>query len=828
MSLRQFPALLLTSAVIFAGGCGGTTPAGNSSTGKAGADGAAGQGGVSGSADGGGAGTAGTGTAGMGAAGAGTSGIGAAGGGGSTDGGSDVPPVTVPVFSASASMLSFGSNGFVPCSMTPMAAAAQKVTLSNLGSQPYTWTANVGKNPSPFTVSPSSGTVAAQGTTGDSVVVTVTPAAIPFPADTRDNAYGDVLTITTNIPGDGLHAFPLKQTAQGAVVSLMPASMLAFGNVPIGTTGTVDLQVANAGNASAAVTLTASKTSGPADAMYSFAGSPSKSIPGLAGGTTKPATVGLAPGSAPADADVSAGKIVATVDNATVLCAPLPSSVTMSGTGTTAMVVTAPQSVVTFTGGATVQGGASLPTPGTGFTYCGTTAAAQKITFSNPGTNDYTITAATLGQGAGSPYMATIGGTGVVKANGGTNTVTIVSAAVPATYNFRTPAVNFTDTITITTDAQNDAPHMFNIVQSPYGAVLQSFFPIPHTGVSSFTFNNVAAGGQGHIPMAVTNNGNAPANVSITNINNGGSAAGTFTFDSATVAPFSSTEPPFNAMFNPAPGTANTPLSGTADFTVTATPLCAPLPVMSFTMMGTPTTAPAIKVTPSSIDFPMITCGATLPAAAPTAMVTITNTTGASISWTASIPANANATTFGLSAASGMVAAGQSGGFVVSPAPIPPAADVSTSGAYYNNTLMLLVAGTSYPIPVTESALGAMLQWESPTITSAHPKPPASSTSTPFKLQNFGNEAISVDLTLSNSTNAVLNLNNVPPPQTLTMNGTVPKVGSGGIANGLAGAIINTSTPIGTGSASLGVALSSTPGGVLCTPLPSALGITAK
>jgi hypothetical protein len=153
---------------------------------------------------------------------------------------------------------------------------------------------------------------------------------------------------------------------------------------------------------------------------------------------------------------------------------------------------------------------------------------------------------------------------------------------------------------------------------------------------------------------------------------------------------------------------------------------------------------------------------------------------------------------------------------------------VSTSGAYYNATLALVVAGTNYSIPVTESALGAMLQWESPAVTSTHPKPPAKSTSTPFKLQNFGNQAISVDLTLSNSTSAVLNLNNLPPPQTLTMSGTVPKVGSGGIANGLAGAIINTSTPIGTGSASLGVALSTAPGGVLCTPLPAALGITAN
>ena len=65
------------------------------------------------------------------------------------------------------------------------------------------------------------------------------------------------------------------------------------------------------------------------------------------------------------------------------------------------MVVTNPQSVVTFTGGATVQGGTSLPVPGAGFTYCGTQAGAQTITFSNPGTNDYTITSAVLGQGAG-------------------------------------------------------------------------------------------------------------------------------------------------------------------------------------------------------------------------------------------------------------------------------------------------------------------------------------------------------------------------------------------------------------------------------------------
>jgi hypothetical protein len=88
--------------------------------------------------------------------------------------------------------------------------------------------------------------------------------------------------------------------------------------------------------------------------------------------------------------------------------------------------------------------------------------------------------------------------------------------------------------------------------------------------------------------------------------------------------------------------------------------------------------------------------------------------------------------------------AGQNGTFVVSPAPIPVAADVSTNGEYYNTTLTLVVNGTSYPIPLTESAFGAVLQWESPTVTSPHPKATAASTSTAFKLQNFGNQAIAV------------------------------------------------------------------------------------
>jgi hypothetical protein len=172
--------------------------------------------------------------------------------------------------------------------------------------------------------------------------------------------------------------------------------------------------------------------------------------------------------------------------------------------------------------------------------------------------------------------------------------------------------------------------------------------------------------------------------------------------------------------------------------------------------------------------------------------------------------------------------AGQNGTFVVSPAPIPVAADVSTNGEYYNTTLTLVVNGTSYPIPLTESAFGAVLQWESPTVTSPHPKATAASTSTAFKLQNFGNQAIAVTLTLANTSAAQLNLNNVPPPTTTSVTGTVPRVGSGGVANGFAGTIVNTSLPAQTGSAALGVALSETPGGALCVPLPSALSITAN
>lgn len=167
----------------------------------------------------------------------------------------DVPPALAlsgeglysPV-TAGPSPLDFGA---VDCGTT---APSQSVTLHNdngfnvLFSTAFT---SADGGATRFTVSPSSGTLAGNG----SVTLTVTPAAMSAPRVLAANAYGDTLTITTGAPGDSPHVIDLRQSARGA---LLTASLQnpAFGLQANGSKTDRTVTFDNAGNAPAAVTMT--------------------------------------------------------------------------------------------------------------------------------------------------------------------------------------------------------------------------------------------------------------------------------------------------------------------------------------------------------------------------------------------------------------------------------------------------------------------------------------------------------------------------------------------------------------------------------------------
>ncbi len=726
--------------------------------------------------------------------------------------------------------LNFGSNGLVTCNATPAPAAALGLTLSNVGGQPFSWSATLGRSPSPFSVAPAFGVLGA----GASATITVTPGALPFPADTTANAYGDVLNITTTIAADIVHAIKLNQTAQGALLAFQPATPYDFGNVQVGSSASTSVQIANLGNASINVTLNAGKLSGPADATFSVNTGASSQLGGVAAGTSQTVAIGFTPGGLPVDATAASGTLAMSVASGAALCASLPQALSLTGIGTVASVATNPSSQITFTGPGMTQNGTVFGPPAQGFTYCGTTAGARTIVFGNSGTAGYTIAGAALGLGASSPYVVSIGnngdGVGVVNP-GKTVSLTITSAPVPSNWSFQAPVTTFTDSLTVTTNAVGDSPHVFSITQSPYGAVLQNFAPPPAASTTAFNFANTAGGGQASIPMGIANAGNAPAIVTFVVTSDGNAPAGTWSFDTTTVPAFSflpDGTTAFSAYFDPPVVAANTPYSGgAATFTVNNTPLCTTtLPVAKATMKGTATTDQPITVTPTAITFKAISCGAKAPAGV-SSTVTIKNSTGAPASWTASLPANGNTTSFVLSASSGTVAAGSTVSFTVSPAPIPTAATVVApgSGAQYSNTLTVTVGlGNTFSIPVTETASGLFIRLPV-SLASADPKARQTFTSQRFLMQNWGDIGENITLTLANFSPAHLALNTLPQsPGTSTITSYINKTGSAGIA-GVTDFVINTSVGGQTGSAS--AAATAPASTAVCWPMPTML-ITAQ
>ncbi len=139
---------------------------------------------------------------------------------------------------------------------------------------------------------------------------------------TQTNAFGDAVTVTTNVLNPP-HTVPLNQTAQGAILTYSPAA-LDFGNVPINTTGMSTFQIVNTGNATANVVLSVDNAVfGVPTGVTVVAGNAGLiQCQLLAGPHDRPG----------ARRFVDAGA-------ADVYCAPLPSPLSLVGTGTNGSVV---------------------------------------------------------------------------------------------------------------------------------------------------------------------------------------------------------------------------------------------------------------------------------------------------------------------------------------------------------------------------------------------------------------------------------------------------------------------------------------------------------
>ena len=590
-----------------------------------------------------------------------------------------------------------GQNGGVALSATALAfgpvncgttAAPQMLTLMNSGNAALTYSAALGAGTSsPFTINNSFGSLSA----GGSVTITVTPSAIPGTASVQDNGFGDVLNITTNVVGDNTHVVPLTQTASGAILAFMPAS-LDFGSVPVTTTSTGAFQLVNTGNAAANASLASSNP------LFTVPAGPTA----VAGGGAQMLSASFSPGN---DTNAQTGTATVTVAAGDVLCAPLPPPLALAGTGTNGSVAYSPASLAF------------------GNTPCGQSATAQDITFTNSGNQAYTVTP-TLGMGITSPYTVTMNpASGVVAASGGTLTVTVTPTAIPAVS--AVPG-NYNDILSIATTVSGDAPHQIQLTQNAYGVILG-------LSTTALAFPDTTINQRRAFSLALTNSGNAPAPVSF-NVN----GSPVFTFDAAFMALPGTSTP--NAYFLP---TSTTTYSATANMVLaTGTPICQPLPG-TLNLSGTGIAGSTVTVTPDPLNFGRVNCGST---AAPQT-VTVQNLGGTTLNWTAAL-ANANGANFTLMPASGSIPANMSGTFRVVPNAIPVGGSTTTAPNGFGDTLTVMTdrSGDSpHVISIVESAQGAILSFNPGSVTVGR----TGTTAANFRVDNTGNVTAPVTLTLA-------------------------------------------------------------------------------
>lgn len=551
----------------------------------------------------------------------------------------------------------FGTNGRVNCGTQ---AGMRTLVLTNTGNQAFSWTATLTKGvSSPFTFSPMSGTVPANNGT---VTINISTTAIPAEAPTADDAFGDVLTIVTDVANDVNHPVNLHQTANGAVLSWAPNSV-EFGQVPVNTTTSAPIALVNAGNTSPMVTLTSDNAK--------FTIDPPSPLAASAGANTS-LTGTYAPGAAviPETATLSLA-----IDPNEPLCAPLPAPLPMSGQGTSGSVSFSPVAV------------------DFGGVNCGTTAAPRTITFRNDGNQAYTISPV-LGRDAGSHFVVSMQpSTGVVDPDGGTVVISVAPNAIPQT-SAVTPDL-YGDTLTVSTDVSGDSPRDIPLRLTARGSI----FAI---STSSINFGSVAVGATASSQFTVSNNGNAagglvftPGQPSIFGLpSNAQVNANTSSGQTGTLTPMGAMGYSDTATIAPASGTV----------------LCQPLPFTTMTLAGSGTAGNVLALSTSSLTFGaggLVPCGSTATALS----VGVTNNSSQTLTLALSL-AQGNASPYTVSGPT-TVAAGATAMVTVTPKMIP--ATSSTAPDAFADTLSITGSGgpvnETHTVALHETAQGAILSF---------------------------------------------------------------------------------------------------------------------
>jgi hypothetical protein len=541
--------------------------------------------------------------------------------------------------------------GPVPCGGA--APADQVLTVTNPGDEPLVWTASLSATPDFSMKGAAAGTIAP----GESGTITVASAAVGALDGAGETAQAE-LTVTTNDPAAPETVLPIRRTAAGGAIELVPLTA-AFGGSPKGVAaGDLAIALKNVGNQAITVKLNA-----PADPQFAVTW------------TSAPAAVPLAPGASvagllasftPSDHGNAASEADIVVTSGAT-CGTNPTALTLTGKGTLSY--------------ASVQPGAL----DFGAVNCGTTAAPKTVKVKNSGAAAFTWNASLLA-GAQSHY-ALSAATGSVEA-GGEATVTVTPKPIPGTSEV-TPNL-YGDVLRFTTNAPGDTePHDVDLLMTARGAILSA-------STSSVDFGGVFVGSTATAPFTVQNSGNVNATVSF--------SVGNAVFGASPQAQVVAGGGSYGvtATFSP---TAQTTYSSNARMTVPeGTVLCAPLP-SPIALAGAG--ASRASLMPSSLDFGMVDCGG----AAPSQNVIFENRSGANFAWSASMATSH----YDFSPKSGNLSNGKTVAIRVTPKAIPTTS--ATTADLYADVLTLTTTPTlesPYVASVHMTARGAILSF-SPT-----------------------------------------------------------------------------------------------------------------
>jgi hypothetical protein len=183
--------------------------------------------------------------------------------------------------------------------------------------------------------------------------------------------------------------------------------------------------------------------------------------------------------------------------------------------------------------------------------------------------------------------------------------------------------------------------------------------------------------------------------------------------------------------------TAQQAYVGSATMTTASTVLCAPLPTPEIALTGNG--ALSAQVTPTNVDFGLVTCGSTAVAQ----KVTLTNTSQGTFTWGAAL----GTAFYTITPTTGSLTKGKSVDITITPKAIPAAS--STAADVYADTLKITTnpgLESPYVAALHMTAQGAILSFEPTTLDFGSQKKNTSRTKA-YAVVNTGNLAAPITLT---------------------------------------------------------------------------------